>query len=372
MSAAIKNRVSFMNKQSDRLPSQTNLMSNEQSSHFFGFAVISIFLLLVSILAAISIGSVDISIGDILTSIFICSGNSPITECAINPISHQIIWDIRLPRIFMALLTGAGLSVTGAILQSVTRNPLADPYLFGISSGASLGAVIVMAALSTATLSDTPVSITFGALIGSAFSVVLMLTLAGRSAIHVERLLLSGVAVSFMLSAFTSLILYYSEPDTAATLLFWMMGSFSNSQWAELWMPATALTIGVSLFFIYRRWLAAIQAGDESALTLGIPVNKMRLFMLLICAAITAVLVAHVGGIGFVGLMIPHISRFIVGTQIHRLLFMTLVLGGSFMIWVDVIARSLLDNQVLPVGIVTSAVGSFFFFIILKHRQPQT
>jgi len=343
-----------------------------QSSRFLLFAIASICFLLFSVLAATSIGSVDISINDIFYSLFICSAESEISQCNISPISQQIIWEIRLPRILMALLTGAGLSVTGAILQSVTRNPLADPYLFGISSGASLGAVIVMATISATALSVTPISITVGALIGSAFSVVLMLTLAGRSAIHVERLLLSGIAVSFMLSAFTSLILYYSEPDTAATLLFWMMGSFANSQWSELWMPTTALTIGVSLFFIYRRWLGAIQAGDEGALTLGIPVNKMRLFMLIICAAITAVLVAHVGGIGFVGLMIPHIARFIVGTQIHRLLFMTLVLGGSFMIWVDVIAHSLLDNQVLPVGIVTSAVGSLFFFVILKHRRPQT
>jgi len=340
------------------------------STKFTVFAIIAILFLIFSILAATAIGSVDMPINDVFYSLFICSEGSSDTACQINPINQQIIWDIRLPRILMALLTGAGLSVTGAILQSVTRNPLADPYLFGISSGASLGAVIVMAAISTASVSTSSLSITAGALIGSCFSVVLMLTLAGRSAVQVERLLLSGVAVSFMLSAFTSLILYYSEPDTAATLLFWMMGSFSNSQWQQLWMPTTALLIGVSLFFIYRRWLGAIQAGDESALTLGIPVNKMRLFMLIVCAAITAVLVAHVGGIGFVGLMIPHISRFIVGTQIHRLLFMTLVLGGSFMIWVDVIARTLLTNQVLPVGIVTSAVGSLFFFVILKHRRP--
>lgn len=340
---------------------QFNLLIKGESSQFLIFSITAILFLLFSILAATSLGSVDISVNDVFYSLFVCTTD---TQCPVNAISQQIIWEIRLPRILMALLTGAGLSVTGAILQSVTRNPLADPYLFGISSGASLGAVLVMA--------GGFLSITFGALIGAAFSVILMLTLAGRSAVHVERLLLSGVAVSFMLSAFTSLILYYSEPDTAATLLFWMMGSFSNSQWGELWMPTTALFIGVSLFFIYRRWLGAIQAGDESALTLGIPVNQMRLFMLLVCAAITAVLVAHVGGIGFVGLMIPHISRFIVGTQIHRLLFMTLVLGASFMIWVDVIARSLLNNQVLPVGIVTSAVGSLFFFVILKHRRPQT
>ncbi|MCP3673624.1 MAG: iron ABC transporter permease [Gammaproteobacteria bacterium] len=341
------------------------------ASRFYIFIIASILFLLFSIFTATSIGSVNIPMSEIFNSLFICSEQTVNSQCQINPIHHQIIWEIRLPRVLMALLTGAGLSITGAILQSVTRNPLADPYLFGISSGAALGAVIVMAAISTTTLSGTPISITVGALIGSTFSVLLMLTLAGRSAVHVERLLLSGIAVSFMLSAFTSMILYSSEPDTASTLLFWMMGSFSNSQWSELWMPASTLVFGVSLFIIYRRWLGAIQAGDEGALTLGIPVNQMRLFMLIICAAITAVLVAHVGGIGFVGLMIPHISRFIVGTQIHRLLFMTLILGGSFMIWVDVIARSLLDNQVLPVGIVTSAVGSLFFFVILKHRRPE-
>lgn len=355
-------------------------LKNPILSPFFVFSVVAGILLLMSILAATSIGSVSISLTDVFNSLFICGGNT--AECMIDPITQQIIWEIRLPRVLMALLTGSGLAVTGAILQSVTRNPLADPYLFGISSGASLGAVIIMAlgstlAFSTTDLSSTTLpsivdpsqlSITAGALIGSAFSVFLMLILAGRSAIQVERLLLSGIAVSFMLSAFTSLILYYTNPDTASTLLFWMMGSFSNSQWSDLWMPTTALLIGVSLFFIYRRWLGAIQIGDESALTLGIPVNQLRLFMLLICAAITAVIVAHVGGIGFVGLMIPHISRMIVGNQIHRLLFMTLVLGGSFMIWVDVLAHTLLTNQVLPVGIVTSALGSLFFFIILKSR----
>ncbi len=354
-----------------KLPHNFNIYIKGRSTHFLIFSISAIIVLIFSILAATSIGSIDIPFQDILNSLFVCTTEIEANHCNIDPISHQIIWEIRLPRILMALITGAGLSVTGAILQSVTRNPLADPYLFGISSGAALGAVLVMAAISSTAMALTASSITVGALLGSTFSVILMLALAGRSAINVERLLLSGVAVSFMLSAFTSLILYYSEPDTAATLLFWMMGSFSNSQWSELPIPALVLTTGVTLFIIYRRWLGAMQAGDEGALTLGIPVNQMRLFMLIVCAAITAVLVAHVGGIGFVGLMIPHISRFIVGTQIHRLLFMALVLGASFMIWVDVIARSMLDNLVLPVGIVTSAVGSFFFFVILKHRRPK-
>ena len=274
----------------------------------------------------------------------------------------------------MALLAGAGLSVTGAILQSVTRNPLADPYLFGISSGAALGAVLAMSAFSgmlAATGLSVVLNVTTGALAGGALSVFLMLTLAGKSAVQVEKLLLSGVAVSFMLSAFTSLVIYYSTPETAATLLFWLMGSFSGSNWADLMLPFLAVTLGSGPFFIFSRWLVVMQLGEESAATLGVPVHKLRLGMLLVCSAMTAILVAEVGGIGFVGLMIPHIVRLLVGGQLHRVLLMSLLVGATFMIWVDVLAHSLLQDQVLPVGIVTSALGSLFFFIILKQRQSR-
>ncbi|WP_210247145.1 FecCD family ABC transporter permease [Aliikangiella marina] len=340
--------------------SQTNTVLLREKQ-FFWFIVGAFLLLILSVFFAAGAGRAELTVVDLFQILFVCPGSSH--ECAIDAINHQIVWEIRLPRIMMAMITGAGLSICGAILQSVTRNPLADPYLFGISSGASLGAVIAMSIIANGVI-----SVTFGAMLGGALSVVLMLVLAGKAATQVERLLLSGVAVSFMLSAFTSLILYYSSPEKAATLLFWMMGSFSNSQWHQLLLPSLFLIAAIILFTVYRRWIGAMQAGDESAQTLGIPVNQLRLFMLLVCAALTAVIVAHVGGIGFVGLMIPHIARFIVGAQIHRMIAMSLFLGGSFMIWVDVIARSLLSNQVLPVGIVTSAVGSLFFFIILKRR----
>jgi iron complex transport system permease protein len=317
---------------------------------------------LFSIFFSTTLGSVDLSLSQVLKSLFVCTDNN--SSCGVEPLYQRIVWEIRLPRILMAFLTGAGLSITGAILQSVTRNPLADPYLFGISSGASLGAVLAIS-----TISGAIVSITVGALLGGFFSVFLMLALAGNAALKVERLLLSGVAVSFMLGAFTSLVVYYSDPETATTLLFWMMGSFSNSSWQQLPLPLITIVVGLALFILYRHWINAIQAGDEGAYTLGIPVSRLRLLMLIVCSMITAVLVAHVGGIGFVGLMVPHICRFIVGSQLYKVLPMCIAVGGSFMIWVDVVARSILDQQVLPVGIVTSAIGSFFFFVILKTRS---
>jgi len=340
-------------------------------SKFFFIAIVSVTILGISFLFAMVMGSVELSFGQVYNTLFICSmdQNTGVqnivaqNSCTVDPIYRKIIWEIRLPRILMAFLTGVGLSIAGAILQSVTRNPLADPYLFGISSGAALGAVLAISVFSTGII-----SVTFGALAGGIFSVILMLTLAGRAALQVERLLLSGVAVSFMLGAFTSLIIYYSDPEIASTLLFWMMGSFTNSQWGDLWLPALCISIGLMLFLIYRSWIGAIQAGDEGAFTLGIPVSQLRLIMLIICSIITAVLVAQVGGIGFVGLMIPHISRFLVGSKLSKVLFMCVVIGGSFMLWVDVIAHSLIPNQVLPVGIVTAAIGSLFFFVILKSR----
>ena len=231
---------------------QTN-SSNGHSNHYIWLVIFGVLILLATMFIAMTMGSAGVSFEEVVRSVFVCPTQTE--GCAVNPIAHQIIWEIRLPRILMALLTGAGLSITGAILQSVTRNPLADPYLFGISSGASLGAVIAMTILSSGML-----SVTAGALIGGVFSVGLMLTLAGRSAVNVERLLLSGVAVSFMLSAFTSLILYYSSPETAATLLFWMMGSFSNSHWGELWLPLIVIVAGVSLFFC----VPALAGSDSS------------------------------------------------------------------------------------------------------------
>lgn len=279
---------------------------NVHSYKFLLIIVVSFFFLIFSFFMASSFGSVEVSSSEIFNSLFICPNQ--LSGCDINPITYQIIWEIRLPRILMALLTGSGLAITGAILQSVTRNPLADPYLFGISAGASLGAVLVMAVISTTTL-----SISMGALIGGAFSVFLMLLLAGRCLANVEHLVLSGVAVSFMLSAFTSLVLYYSSAQTAASLLFWMMGSFSNSQWQDLSLPAMVIFLGSSTFFVYHHYLEAIQSGDESALTLGIAVNKIRILMLIISAAITGVLVAEVGGIGFVGLMIDLSNLFFCG-----------------------------------------------------------
>lgn len=319
-------------------------------------------LILLSGLFATSFGAANISMLDVFTAL----SNQAFSLGEITAIKERIIIELRLPRVILAFFAGAGLALSGSVLQTVTRNPLADPYLFGISSGASFGAVIAITAFSTAGSFALPV----GAFIGSTMAVLLVLAMAGnRVNQQIEKMLLSGVAVSFMFSAGTSLILYMGEPQAAASVLFWTLGSFARAQWDSLAMPVFTVLGCLVLFIGFKRQINAVLAGDESAQTLGIPVARLRLFMLILSSLITATIVAHCGGIGFVGLMIPHLVRLSLGASSIGSLWVTALVGGLFLVWVDVIARTLLTNQELPVGVITSVIGSVFFLVILTHRK---
>ncbi|MGI2259247.1 FecCD family ABC transporter permease [Shewanella sp. GXUN23E] len=285
-------------------------------------------------------------------------------------LTSRIVMELRMPRILLALIAGAGLALAGAVLQLATRNPLADPYLFGISSGASFGAICVMTLTGIGFGGPwlAHLSLPLGALAGAGLSVMLVLALSGGGVSHqIERILLSGVATSFMFAAFGSLLLYFSEPQAAAAVLFWTLGSFSRASWAGLWLPALVVLLGLLMLLGLRRSLLALQGGDETAHTLGIPVPRLRLAILLLCSVMTAILVASCGGIGFVGLMVPHIVRMLLPSG--QSLLLTALAGGVFMVWVDVLARTLLNNQELPVGVITSAVGSLFFLTVLRRRR---
>lgn len=326
-----------------------------------GFSL-ALFLLLTPLLAA-CIGAMAISPEKVLSTIVYGA----------HDLNGKIILELRLPRIALAFIAGAGLSLAGAVLQLATRNPLADPYLFGISSGASFGAVLTMALSSIgfsfviSDLSFTTLSLPIGAFIGALLSVLLVFGLSGSSrANQVERMLLSGVACSFMFAALSSLVLYFCEPQAAAAVLFWSLGSFARATWSQLWLPSVIVSLSLLVLLASKRKLLALQAGDETAHTLGINVPKFRLGMLLICSLMTATLVASCGGIGFVGLMVPHLIRMLMPGR--QPLLLTAIAGGTFMIWVDVLARTLLANQELPVGIITASVGSVFFLYILHRR----
>ena len=377
-------------------------MSNPSQTRYYGVLVLIVIATLLTPLFAASFGAASISFVDVISVFKSLFSHTPVPApveildgitatdnvSSVSSLNQRIILELRLPRILLAFVAGAGLSIAGSVLQTVTRNQLADPYLFGISSGASFGAVVVISlfsqagiftqlfdgALVVSSLGDqawwswSMLSLPVGAFIGASLSVMLVVAISGigRTS-QVERMLLSGVATSFLFGALTSLLLYFSSPQAAASVLFWSLGSFAKASWAQLWLPT--VTVGASLLIMlaFKRQIMALQAGDESAHTLGVNVAKLRLSMLLLCSLITAMLVASCGGIGFVGLMIPHTVRLLFSGR--QPMILTAVLGGLFMVWIDVIARCLLTNQELPVGIITAALGSVFFLFILRHRR---
>lgn len=318
---------------------------------------ISVVAALFSLFAALSFGAAETSLQDVLNSFLLSNDAS---------FNSRIIYELRMPRTLLAFLAGSGLAIAGLILQTVTRNPLADPYLFGISSGASFGVVLLMALAGI----SAGFMLSAAALLGSLLAMSLLILIAGRQqSAQVESMLLAGVALSFLFSAFTSLLLYWSDPQAVAAILFWTLGSFSRAQWATLWLPLLVITLCTFVMLSFRRQLNAMLLGDESAITLGVRVQRFRILMLVLSSLITAVLVAMCGGIGFVGLMVPHIVRFFISQGTIAGLLVTSFVGGTFMVWVDVLSRSLLKNQELPVGVITTAIGSVFFLSLLFFRK---
>lgn len=331
--------------------------------------IIYCLLAFMSIFISLAYGAVDIGFTDLSEWLASLVG----FDSSVDAIHVRIVEELRLPRMILAFLTGAGLSLSGAVLQMVTRNPLADPYLFGISSGASFGAVLVIATLSgsSAFLAEQgllQLGITGGAFVGSTLSVVLVLAFAGNG-MQIERMLLAGVAVSFMFASATSLVLYHIDAQAVATLLFWTMGSFTRANWENLTLPIVIVLVCLTIFLGFSRQMRTALAGDESAIALGVNIHKLRINMLLLSSLMTATLVANTGGIGFVGLMIPHIVRRIFHSYQRYFLWSCMIFGGCFMVWVDVLARTLMEDSELPIGVITAAIGSIFFLLVLKQRR---
>ncbi|MCL1041698.1 MULTISPECIES: FecCD family ABC transporter permease [Shewanella] len=312
---------------------------------------------------AVSFGAAEIGVIEVLELLLAkLSGADP------GGVTARIVLELRLPRILLAFIAGFGLAIAGAVLQTVTRNPLADPYLFGISSGASFGAVVVITLLGGAGGALASIGLPLGAFIGASLAVLMVLALCGANlSTQIERMLLSGVAISFLFGALASLMLYFSGPQSAAAVLFWSLGSFAKASWQMLWLPWVIVLGATAILLLLKRQILAIKAGDETAHTLGIQVRRLRLISLLLCSLITAVLVANCGGIGFVGLMVPHMVRLLLPGRFA--LMLTALVGGLFMIWVDVLARCLLSYQELPVGIITAVIGSLFFLFILGGKR---
>lgn len=273
----------------------------------------------------------------------------------------QIVWRVRMPRVLLAALAGAGLALVGVAMQAMVRNPLADPYLLGVSSGASVGAVSVIAfgALAFAGELALPLG-AFGGALAACMAVYFLAYANGR--LLATRLILGGVAIAYCLGGVTSLIVLTADQrELANSVLTWTLGSLAGTRWDELGLPAALLVIGAALLLTQARSLNALLSGEESAATLGVDSTRTRRWLFLLVSLVTGVLVALTGPIGFVGLIVPHITRMLVGAEHRSVLPVAALLGAIFLVWVDVFSRITFAPAEVPVGVITSLLGGPFF-----------
>ena len=269
-----------------------------------------------------------------------------------------IIWQVRLPRVLLGAIVGAALGVVGVTLQALVRNPLAEPYILGVSSGASTGAAAAILFGVGSWLGPESVSLT--AFFGALFALALVLALARSSGrITASRMLVAGVAVSYLLSAVTSLLILFAESaEGARAVIFWLLGSLANAEWSTLPVGYLGMGAGMVLVFWWRRRLDLLALGDETALAGGVDPARTRLQLVVVVAVCVGCAVSLSGGIGFVGLAAPHIARRIVGPIHRHLIPASAALGAVMLVWADVAARTALQPRELPIGVITGLLGA--------------
>jgi len=329
-------------------------------------ALASMLLLVLSIGAGVSIGELSIPLDTALRAI---TNGLGWTAFPLDNIYESVIWNYRLSRALVACLCGAGLALCGAILQSLLRNPLAEPYVLGISAGASTGAVSVI----VLGIGAGAVTLSAGAFAGSLAAFLFVVILASGARGGADRTILAGVAASQLFNALTSYIVSTSaDAQQARDVMFWLLGSFGGVRWPEFQLALVVMLIGFAICLYYARALDAFTFGDDAASSLGIPVGRVRIILFATTAMMTATIVSMVGSIGFVGLVVPHAARFLVGPLHLRLLPACVAIGAIFMVLADIVSRVIIPQQVLPIGVVTALIGVPFFSVILYRARRAT
>jgi iron complex transport system permease protein len=333
----------------------------------FGAGVITaIAVLVVSIMVAVALGAVAVPLPDVAGMLL----NKLIpgaVEATWSAGREAIVWDIRFPRALLAALVGAGLGLVGAALQAVTRNPLADPHLLGISSGAAFGAILALLHTGLFLGLLTVPLLAFGGALVAALLVVGVAQVAGATS--ADRLVLTGVAISFIVMAGANVLIFMGDPRATHTVVFWMLGGLGLAQWTHLIWPVVVLV--PSALWLWRRApeMNAMTVGDETAATLGVAPARFRLQVFVVGALITGVMVAFSGIISFVGLMMPHIVRLVIGGNNARVLPFSALFGAIFLVWADVAARLIMAPEDMPIGVVTGLIGGVFFVWLLARRR---
>lgn len=329
------------------------------------FLVIAIGLpvLVVSMAFTITIGPAHLSVRDVFS---VVGARLSLWQSDVSQIGQAIVWELRMPRVLLAAICGAGLGICGAVLQSLLRNPLADPFLLGISAGASTGVVSVVvlgAGLGT-------VGLTTGAFLGSLVAFVLVMMLATLAGGGTSRVILAGVAMTQLFAALTSFIVITSaDAEQTRSVLFWLLGSLARARWESVAICAAVLLVVLVLCLSRAADLDAFTFGADAASTLGVNVRAVRALLLTATALLTAVLVSAAGAIGFVGLVLPHAARLLVGPSYRGVLPVTALQGAILLVWVDTLARAAAAPLEIPVGVVTALVGVPVFALLLVRSR---
>lgn len=325
---------------------------------------------LISVVLCVGIGPAEVSESTVLAILAdkIGLSGSATWEAA----QESIVWDIRMPRVLLGLGVGAALSLCGATLQAMVRNVLADPYVLGISSGASTGAA--GAILFGYAAGAGQYALPFSAFIGALAAALLVFALArANGQVTSVRLLLSGIAIGYALSATTSFLIFLSDDvEGSRSVMFWMLGSLARARWdAMLVILGITVALTLALLLLWAARLDALAAGDETALTLGVRPDSMRIQLLILVSLSTGVAVAAAGAIGFVGLVVPHLGRRMVGAAHARLLPVTALLGAALLVWADAFGRIVLQPRELPIGIITALVGAPFLVVLIRRMTAR-
>lgn len=319
----------------------------------FGMVAMSL-LLLVTLFLSVTLGAVPVSLQEIYQ---ILLGSGADTH-------RMVLLNLRLPRVLEAAVVGMGLSVVGTVFQGLLRNPMADPFVLGVSSGAAFGATLA-------------IILGFGmwgtgfAAFAAALTTIFAVYNVARSGLRVSvtTMLLAGVAISALMSSIISLLMLLNHQDLSR-IVFWTMGSFAFVVWEQVWISSAVIFVGALVLYTYARDINAIITGEEVAEHLGVDTERVKKVTITLGSLLTATAVAMCGIIGFVGLIIPHIARLLVGPDNRVLIPFSALTGGIFLVWADTLARVVLKPAELPVGIITAALGGpFFLYLLMKDKK---
>ncbi|WP_240605868.1 FecCD family ABC transporter permease [Planctomonas deserti] len=328
-------------------------------------AVAGLVVLALSVGVAVTLGPADVSLVNVRD---ILLNHLGLAQIPVRAAEDAIVWQERLPRALVAAACGTGLGLCGVILQSLLRNPLADPFVLGVSSGASTGAVLV----GVLGVGGGAIGLSGGAFVGALLAFGFVLLLTRYSASGTAGVILAGVASTQLFSALTSLVVFaFADSDETRGVMFWLLGSLEGMRWDDVGLSVSVVAVGVLVCLTAARSLDAFAFGEDVAASLGVNVARIRLFLLVVTALLTATLVSIAGAIGFVGLVLPHAARLLLGQRHSRVIPATVVLGAVFMVWVDAGSRVVFAPTPLPVGVGTALVGVPVFMLLLLRRRAR-